>query len=197
MYIALYSTWTTDKEVFGVCFTVCCLSLLMRDLTPALLLFARRRLQCVSGRGVVCSCRWIVVCVCVCMPVRSIQQHLVSSNYLPSSTACWSAAAAAFSSDSSSGDVWVESPPGSPAAPTAASSMDRIGVSFLDPLEDYELIHRIGCGTYGDVFKVSENVSWCFSPSGPVSWCQCSHTAACFTSCHHGETLFGKLLLSR
>uniref|UniRef100_A0A3B5L2Z0 non-specific serine/threonine protein kinase n=1 Tax=Xiphophorus couchianus TaxID=32473 RepID=A0A3B5L2Z0_9TELE len=28
-----------------------------------------------------------------------------------------------------------------------------IGVSFLDPLEDYELIHRIGCGTYGDVFK--------------------------------------------
>uniref|UniRef100_A0A7N9AVD6 Mitogen-activated protein kinase kinase kinase kinase n=1 Tax=Mastacembelus armatus TaxID=205130 RepID=A0A7N9AVD6_9TELE len=31
--------------------------------------------------------------------------------------------------------------------------MDRIGVSFLDPLEDYELIQRIGCGTYGDVFK--------------------------------------------
>ncbi|KAI4808373.1 hypothetical protein KUCAC02_000436 [Chaenocephalus aceratus] len=31
--------------------------------------------------------------------------------------------------------------------------MDRIGVSFLDPLDDYELIHRIGCGTYGDVFK--------------------------------------------
>ncbi len=36
--------------------------------------------------------------------------------------------------------------------------MDRIGVSFLDPLDDYELIHRIGCGTYGDVFKVSENI---------------------------------------
>ncbi|XP_053199835.1 mitogen-activated protein kinase kinase kinase kinase 2 isoform X2 [Scomber japonicus] len=31
--------------------------------------------------------------------------------------------------------------------------MDTIGVSFLDPLEDYQLIHRIGCGTYGDVFK--------------------------------------------
>uniref|UniRef100_A0A8C3B2Z9 Mitogen-activated protein kinase kinase kinase kinase n=1 Tax=Cyclopterus lumpus TaxID=8103 RepID=A0A8C3B2Z9_CYCLU len=31
--------------------------------------------------------------------------------------------------------------------------MDRIGVSFLDPLDDYELIQRIGCGTYGDVFK--------------------------------------------
>ncbi|XP_075896533.1 mitogen-activated protein kinase kinase kinase kinase 2 isoform X1 [Nelusetta ayraudi] len=31
--------------------------------------------------------------------------------------------------------------------------MDRIGVSFLDPLDDYELIHRIGSGTYGDVFK--------------------------------------------
>ena len=33
--------------------------------------------------------------------------------------------------------------------------MNTIGVSFLDPLDDYELIHRIGCGTYGDVFKVS------------------------------------------
>uniref|UniRef100_A0A3Q2YW88 Mitogen-activated protein kinase kinase kinase kinase n=1 Tax=Hippocampus comes TaxID=109280 RepID=A0A3Q2YW88_HIPCM len=31
--------------------------------------------------------------------------------------------------------------------------MERIGVSFLDPLDDYDLIHRIGCGTYGDVFK--------------------------------------------
>ncbi|KAF7649787.1 hypothetical protein LDENG_00135750 [Lucifuga dentata] len=31
--------------------------------------------------------------------------------------------------------------------------MDRIGVSFLDPLDHYDLIHRIGCGTYGDVFK--------------------------------------------
>uniref|UniRef100_A0A3Q3F0U7 Protein kinase domain-containing protein n=1 Tax=Labrus bergylta TaxID=56723 RepID=A0A3Q3F0U7_9LABR len=29
----------------------------------------------------------------------------------------------------------------------------RRRVSFLDPLDDYELIHRIGCGTYGDVFK--------------------------------------------
>uniref|UniRef100_A0A8C5HSS4 non-specific serine/threonine protein kinase n=1 Tax=Gouania willdenowi TaxID=441366 RepID=A0A8C5HSS4_GOUWI len=29
----------------------------------------------------------------------------------------------------------------------------RIGVSFLDPLDDYELVQRIGCGTYGDVFK--------------------------------------------
>ncbi|KAL2078986.1 hypothetical protein ACEWY4_024730 [Coilia grayii] len=31
--------------------------------------------------------------------------------------------------------------------------MDTIGVSFLDPLDDYEIIHRIGSGTYGDVFK--------------------------------------------
>ncbi|XP_068164760.1 mitogen-activated protein kinase kinase kinase kinase 2 isoform X2 [Antennarius striatus] len=31
--------------------------------------------------------------------------------------------------------------------------MDTIGVSFLNPLNDYELIYRIGCGTYGDVFK--------------------------------------------
>lgn len=43
--------------------------------------------------------------------------------------------------------------------PVLRSSMDRIGVSFLDPLEDYELIHRIGCGTYGDVFKVSRCLS--------------------------------------
>uniref|UniRef100_A0A8B9KIL6 Mitogen-activated protein kinase kinase kinase kinase 2 n=1 Tax=Astyanax mexicanus TaxID=7994 RepID=A0A8B9KIL6_ASTMX len=27
-------------------------------------------------------------------------------------------------------------------------------LSFLDPLDDYEILHRIGNGTYGDVFKV-------------------------------------------
>lgn len=32
--------------------------------------------------------------------------------------------------------------------------MDAIGVLNANPLEDYELIHRIGSGTYGDVFKV-------------------------------------------
>uniref|UniRef100_A0A8C1HCA5 Mitogen-activated protein kinase kinase kinase kinase n=1 Tax=Cyprinus carpio carpio TaxID=630221 RepID=A0A8C1HCA5_CYPCA len=31
--------------------------------------------------------------------------------------------------------------------------MDAIGVSHTDPRDDYELIHRIGSGTYGDVFK--------------------------------------------
>ncbi|XP_052000868.1 mitogen-activated protein kinase kinase kinase kinase 2-like [Xyrauchen texanus] len=31
--------------------------------------------------------------------------------------------------------------------------MNTIGVSFLDPLDDYEIINRIGSGTYGDVFK--------------------------------------------
>ncbi|XP_058871909.1 mitogen-activated protein kinase kinase kinase kinase 2-like isoform X1 [Acipenser ruthenus] len=31
--------------------------------------------------------------------------------------------------------------------------MDAIGVSLLNPLDDYELIHRVGSGTYGDVFK--------------------------------------------
>uniref|UniRef100_A0A8C9VB53 non-specific serine/threonine protein kinase n=1 Tax=Scleropages formosus TaxID=113540 RepID=A0A8C9VB53_SCLFO len=31
--------------------------------------------------------------------------------------------------------------------------MSAIGVSLLNPLDDYELIHRIGSGTYGDVFK--------------------------------------------
>uniref|UniRef100_A0A8C7N8I8 Mitogen-activated protein kinase kinase kinase kinase n=1 Tax=Oncorhynchus kisutch TaxID=8019 RepID=A0A8C7N8I8_ONCKI len=32
--------------------------------------------------------------------------------------------------------------------------MEAIGVSYSNPLEDYELIDRIGSGTYGDVFKV-------------------------------------------
>uniref|UniRef100_A0A4W4GFH8 Mitogen-activated protein kinase kinase kinase kinase n=1 Tax=Electrophorus electricus TaxID=8005 RepID=A0A4W4GFH8_ELEEL len=31
--------------------------------------------------------------------------------------------------------------------------MNTIGVSFLNPLDDYEIIHRVGSGTYGDVFK--------------------------------------------
>ncbi|TTE96761.1 Myotubularin-related protein 1 [Bagarius yarrelli] len=31
--------------------------------------------------------------------------------------------------------------------------MDDIGVLNSDPLDDYELLHRIGSGTYGDVFK--------------------------------------------
>ncbi|KAJ8266051.1 hypothetical protein GJAV_G00125350 [Gymnothorax javanicus] len=31
--------------------------------------------------------------------------------------------------------------------------MDVIGVSSLNPLDEYELIHRIGSGTYGDVYK--------------------------------------------
>lgn len=35
-----------------------------------------------------------------------------------------------------------------------AQTMDAIGVLNTNPLDDYELIHRIGSGTYGDVFKV-------------------------------------------
>uniref|UniRef100_A0A8C1J900 Mitogen-activated protein kinase kinase kinase kinase n=1 Tax=Cyprinus carpio TaxID=7962 RepID=A0A8C1J900_CYPCA len=31
--------------------------------------------------------------------------------------------------------------------------MNTIGVSFLDPLDDYEIIQLIGSGTYGEVFK--------------------------------------------
>lgn len=50
-----------------------------------------------------------------------------------------------------------------PKHPEVSPNMDRIGVSFLDPLDDYELIHRIGCGTYGDVFKVSANILLCFA----------------------------------
>uniref|UniRef100_A0A673J6D8 non-specific serine/threonine protein kinase n=1 Tax=Sinocyclocheilus rhinocerous TaxID=307959 RepID=A0A673J6D8_9TELE len=34
-----------------------------------------------------------------------------------------------------------------------AAGMNTIGVSFLDPLDDYEIIQRVGSGTYGDVFK--------------------------------------------
>ncbi|KAL2094576.1 hypothetical protein ACEWY4_009295 [Coilia grayii] len=34
-----------------------------------------------------------------------------------------------------------------------AAAMDAIGVLNTNPLDDYELIHRIGSGTYGDVFK--------------------------------------------
>ncbi|XP_020347239.2 mitogen-activated protein kinase kinase kinase kinase 2-like isoform X1 [Oncorhynchus kisutch] len=41
----------------------------------------------------------------------------------------------------------------SPGAVQSVSMDTTIGVSFLDPLKDYELIHRIGTGTYGDVFK--------------------------------------------
>lgn len=37
-----------------------------------------------------------------------------------------------------------------------SSTMDVIGVSSLNPLDEYELIHRIGSGTYGDVFKVGK-----------------------------------------
>lgn len=32
--------------------------------------------------------------------------------------------------------------------------MEAIGVSFSNPLDEYELVQRIGSGTYGDVFKV-------------------------------------------
>ncbi|KAK6316681.1 hypothetical protein J4Q44_G00120810 [Coregonus suidteri] len=34
--------------------------------------------------------------------------------------------------------------------------MEAIGVSYSNPLEDYELIQRIGSGTYGDVFKARD-----------------------------------------
>lgn len=39
-----------------------------------------------------------------------------------------------------------------------SAGMNTIGVSFLDPLDDYEIIHQIGSGTYGDVFKVRMKV---------------------------------------
>ncbi|CAB1315901.1 unnamed protein product [Coregonus sp. 'balchen'] len=34
--------------------------------------------------------------------------------------------------------------------------MEAIGVSYSNPLDDYELIQRIGSGTYGDVFKARD-----------------------------------------
>lgn len=43
-----------------------------------------------------------------------------------------------------------------------SAGMNTIGVSFLDPLDDYEIIHQIGSGTYGDVFKVRMKVRWSF-----------------------------------
>lgn len=36
----------------------------------------------------------------------------------------------------------------------AEAAMDAIGVLYTNPLDDYELLHSIGSGTYGDVFKV-------------------------------------------
>lgn len=59
----------------------------------------------------------------MCLPVRSIHQQLVSSNYLPLTRVCSfaAAAAAAFSSDKNSRDVCVESPSDSPAAPRGVS----------------------------------------------------------------------------
>nr|XP_023697498.1 mitogen-activated protein kinase kinase kinase kinase 2-like isoform X2 [Paramormyrops kingsleyae] len=33
------------------------------------------------------------------------------------------------------------------------AAMEAIGVSFSNPLDEYELVQRIGSGTYGDVFK--------------------------------------------
>uniref|UniRef100_A0AAY4BGZ6 non-specific serine/threonine protein kinase n=1 Tax=Denticeps clupeoides TaxID=299321 RepID=A0AAY4BGZ6_9TELE len=40
-----------------------------------------------------------------------------------------------------------------PSPGPRGAAMDTIGVSFLDPLDDYELMQRVGTGTYGDVFK--------------------------------------------
>ncbi|KAG5284807.1 hypothetical protein AALO_G00030700 [Alosa alosa] len=37
-----------------------------------------------------------------------------------------------------------------------ATMDDAIGVLYTNPLDDYELIHRIGSGTYGDVFKARD-----------------------------------------
>uniref|UniRef100_A0A671MXV9 Mitogen-activated protein kinase kinase kinase kinase 2-like n=1 Tax=Sinocyclocheilus anshuiensis TaxID=1608454 RepID=A0A671MXV9_9TELE len=44
--------------------------------------------------------------------------------------------------------------------------MNTIGVSFLDPLDDYEIIHLIGSGTYGEVFKVRKKFSVFFLCKG-------------------------------
>lgn len=93
----------------------------MRDLALAPLLgclhadvcsvSVRAELSCVWLSGA----RWTWTCASAC----PTDTPLVGSTYLPLTRVCSSAAA--FSSDNSSWDVRVESPPGSPAAPRGVS----------------------------------------------------------------------------
>ncbi len=55
--------------------------------------------------------------------------------------------------------------------------MNTIGVSFLDPLDDYEIIQKIGSGTYGDVFKV--RITFCFYYSMECLSNDCNFNACC------------------
>lgn len=122
------------KTHTDLCWNVlqCGAALLMRDLTPAPLgtICTQTPAACVSDRGVVCLC-----CACPSFSVTRSLSLFVSARLIDTPAisqlqlvpikqplrVCSSAAAvAAFSSDSN-WDVWVESPPGSPAAPRGVS----------------------------------------------------------------------------
>jgi len=47
----------------------------------------------------------------------------------------------------------------SSSSSTTSSSSMSADISRRNPQEEYDLIHRIGSGTYGDVYKVSASIN--------------------------------------